>query len=87
MQQWEKAMVVLRQRIETGVELNGGAFRLIVTRDFVAKWLCRRQISDGEFFDFVNQNGGLLAQFARRKLQRWHMTNDRMVIDSSDLSY
>jgi len=80
-------MVVLRQRIETSAELNGSAYRLIITRDFVAKWLCRRQISDGEFFDFVHQNGGLLTQFARRKLQRWETTGDRVVIDCSDLSY
>jgi hypothetical protein len=80
-------MVVLRQRIEINVELNDRTYRLAVTREFAVKWLCRRKISDSEFFAFVHGNGDFLAQLARRKIHRGRTDGDHIVIDCSDLPY
>jgi hypothetical protein len=80
-------MVVLRQRIETSVNIEGSNYRLIVTREFVECWLYRRRISESDFFDFVQQNGNLLTILARRKLQRWKAKVNQVTLDKSDLPY
>jgi hypothetical protein len=80
-------MVVLRQRIETSVTIEGCTYRLIVMREFVEGWLFRRRISESDFFDFVQQNGSLLTILARRKLQRLKAKVDQVTLDKSDLPY
>jgi len=80
-------MVVLRQRIETNVSVENSTYRLIVSREFVERWLCRRRISESEFFDFVQQNSSLLTMLARRKLHHWKSNGGPVTLDKSDLPY
>lgn len=78
-------MVIGRQRIATGFEVDGKPYRLMVTREFVSEFLCRRRISDADFFNFVEENQRFLNLMGRRKLFRQKRETNGITLDHTDL--
>jgi hypothetical protein len=78
-------MVIARQRIDTDFDVDGERYRLVVARDLVLELLCRRRISDAEFFSFVEQNRVFLILMGRRKLFKQKGDTKGITLDKTDL--
>jgi hypothetical protein len=78
-------MAVKRQYISANLDYDGTPWCITVARPFVASALARRQITDAEFFDFVDKEFGTVSLLAKRKIRRNGLTAGRVMLDRQDL--
>ena len=76
--------MIYRQFIETELDLAGRPWRVTVARDFARSALLNQKLSDGQFFDFVSGQSGMVAFMAARKVKKHGLIGDKLTLDQTD---
>lgn len=75
-----------RLHIAMSMNIDGKPWRVTITRPFALNALARRGLSDAEFFQFVDDQGGAISLLAKRKVKRHQLQGGRVTLDESDLA-